>query len=648
MIYIRNKVGWGHKVDESEPGIVKFLRDEERSGKLHGKPQSDCKELELLDKQLKNVSDDMTNVIKSDAGGKTGFSELDVLEEKYKTIFENSAVAITLTDENERIILWNKYTENLLGMNKDDLYMKPVELLYPPEEWGRIRSENVRQKGMQHHLETKMVRKNNELIDVDISLSVLKNHKGRVIGSVGIVRDITQRKMMELELQRVHEKLEQRVKERTAEILKSNELLKQEINEHEKAERSLKIKDSAIASSINAIVFVDPTGAVTYVNPSFLNMWGYDSEEEILGKPAAKFWHRKEMYIEIVEATFNKGGWEGELVAEKKDGALFDAQLSANVVNDEEEDPICMMASFIDITARKKAEEKLIKSQMRIEQQNIQLKKLDKLKSNFLNITSHELRTPMCSMKGYVQMLLKKTLGDTTEEQKRGLMVILRNVDRLDNLIQDILDISRLESGTMKFITEITDIQKMICEVSETMCASADLKHVRINKEIEDNLPELVIDQERIKQVLINLVDNAIKFSPDGTVITIRAKKEGKNVLFEVQDFGRGIPKDKQKKIFETFYQVDYNMDRTFGGAGLGLAVSRGIVIAHGGSIWVKSKLGKGSTFGFTLPVKLVKDVENRFKEVDVFMVEADSEDKENNSRMVKYRGNDKVEGENE
>jgi PAS domain S-box-containing protein len=648
MIWIRNKVEWGHKVNKGEPEIVKFLREEERLGKLHSKLQSNCKELEILDKPLEKTSDNVINVIKNDTGRKIEYSELDGLEEKYKTIFETSAVAITLTDENERIILWNKYTENLLGMNKNDLYMKPVELLYPPEEWRRIRSENVRQKGMQHHLETKMIGKNNELIDVDISLSVLKNHKGRVIGSVGVVRDITQRKMMELELQIAHEKLEQRVKERTAEILKSNELLKQEINERKKAEWNLKIKDSAIASSINAIVFVDPTGDVTYVNPSFLNMWGYDSEKEILGRPAVKFWHRKGLYVEVMEATFDKGGWVGELVAEKSDGALFDAQLSANVVKDEEKNPICMMASFIDITARKKIEEKFRKSQMKIEQQNIQLKKLDKLKSNFLNITSHELRTPMCSMKGYVQMLLKKTLGDITEEQKRGLMVILRNVDRLDNLIRDILDISRLESGTMKFITGITDIHKMIGEVAETMRSSADLKHVQINEEIEGKLPELVIDQERIKQVLINLVNNAIKFSPDSTVITIRAKKEEENVLFEVQDFGRGIPRDKQKKIFETFYQVDYNMDRTFGGAGLGLAISRGIVLAHGGEIWVESKPGKGSTFGFTLPVKSVKDVEDRFKEVDVFMVETGNGAKENNLRMGEYVNNEEEERENE
>ena len=245
-------------------------------------------------------------------------------------------------------------------------------------------------------------------------------------------------------------------------------------------------------------------------------------------------------------------------------------------------------------------------------------------------------------------MLLKKNLGDIKKEKKKGLMVILRNVDRLDNLIQDILDISRLESGTMKFITEITDINKMIGEVAETMRLSADLKHVQIDEEMEDKLPELVIDQERIKQVLINIVNNAIKFSPDGTVIIIRAKKEEENVLFEVQDFGRGIPGDKQKKIFETFYQVDYSMDRTFGGAGLGLAISRGIVLAHGGSIWVESKLGKGSTFGFTLPVKSVKDVEGRFREVDVFMVETDSEEKENNLRMGEYINNEEWVRENE
>ncbi len=113
-------------------------------------------------------------------------------QEIYKTIFENSAVAITVTDENEKIISWNKYAEDLLGMTRDDLYNKPVESLYLPEEWKKIRAENIREKGMQHHLETKILRKNNEPLDVDISLSVLKNNEGKVLGSIGVIRDISE------------------------------------------------------------------------------------------------------------------------------------------------------------------------------------------------------------------------------------------------------------------------------------------------------------------------------------------------------------------------------------------------------------------------------------------------------------------------
>jgi len=384
-------------------------------------------------------------------------------EEKFRLIFENSAVAITFTDEKERIISWNKFTEELLGMRKDDLYLKPVKSLYPFEEWKKIRSQNIQQKGMLHHLETKMFRKNKESIDVDISLSVLKDHEGKITGSIGVIKDITK---------------------------------------------------------------------------------------------------------------------------------------------------------------RKKAEDELERSKRRIELQNIKLKKLDQLKTDFLNITSHELRTPITPIKGYLQMLLKQKIGGITEEQKKVLSIIQRNTDRLDHLIQDLLDVSRLESGTMKFIPEQTDINMLIDETAETMQSSADSKNIKINVDLEEKIPDLTIDQDRIKQVIMNLIDNAIKFSPNSSVINICAKKEENNVLFEVQDFGRGIPKDEQTRIFETFFQVDSGMDRKFGGVGLGLSISRGIVLAHGGRIWVESTVGKGSTFRFTLPIEPTLDVEGKFKEIDMFGLE--------------------------
>ena len=267
--------------------------------------------------------------------------------------------------------------------------------------------------------------------------------------------------------------------------------------------------------------------------------------------------------------------------------------------------------------------EALGKTQEVIEQKNIELEKLNDIKSAFLNITSHELRTPMSSIKGYIQMLLKKKLGEVNKDQESALEVILRNANRLDNLIQDILDVSRLESGTMKFIPGDTDVGRLVGEIAETMMSSAALKDIKLVTDIGAELPDLFIDQERVKQVIVNLVNNAIKFSSDKSVINIKAKKEQDDILFEVEDFGRGIPKDKQDKVFETFYQVDSGTDTKFGGAGLGLAISHGIVIAHGGKIWVESEgiSGKGSTFKFTLPIKSVKDIEKRFKGVDIFRV---------------------------
>ena len=154
--------------------------------------------------------------------------------------------------------------------------------------------------------------------------------------------------------------------------------------------------------------------------------------------------------------------------------------------------------------------EGLKKSQRRIKLQNIKLKKLDQIKSNFLNVTSHELRTPMSAIKGYIQMVMKQTLGDITKEQENALNIVLRNTDRLDHLIQDILDISRLESGTLKLIPEKTNVKTMVRETVETMQSSADLKHITINAEMEKEIPELTIDQERIQQVIINIISNAI------------------------------------------------------------------------------------------------------------------------------------------
>ena len=163
----------------------------------------------------------------------------------------------------------------------------------------------------------------------------------------------------------------------------------------------------------------------------------------------------------------------------------------------------------------------------------------------------------------------------------------------------------------------------MVKEAVNTMKSSAKLKNIKITSDIQTDLPELFIDKDRVKQVITNLIGNAIKFSPEDTTITVRAKKEKEEILFEVQDQGRGIPKEKQKMIFEKFYQVDQGLDRQAGGIGLGLSISMAIISAHGGKIEVESPgPEKGSTFRFTLPIESVRDVEKRFKEIDLFGME--------------------------
>jgi PAS domain S-box-containing protein len=402
----------------------------------------------------------------------------------------------------------------------------------------------------------------------------------------------------------------------------------------------------------DVIMLTNPDGSISYLSPSCESVLGH-KPEELIGQKL-RIVHPDD--IELIEKNFsraaqNKSSFSIQYQIQTKSGYtkwIYHAsapimkdkrvKMFLNILRDitdiktleiELSEKVAMLegserAALNIMDDLQKTVKELQQSQFVIEEQNVQLKKLDKIKSSFLNITSHELRTPMSAIKGYIQMMLKGNLGTINDEQKHSLEIILRNSNRLDRLIEDILDISRLESGTMKFITEKIDVTKMVKEVAETMQTSADLKRIKINAEMEIDVPELTVDKDRISQVIINLLNNAIKFSPDGSMIHIKARKEKEDVLFEVQDYGRGIPEEHHKKIFQTFYQVDSDADTKFGGAGLGLAICYGIIIAHGGRIWVEStgKPGEGSTFRFTLPVESVINIEERFKGADVFGLE--------------------------
>jgi signal transduction histidine kinase/CheY-like chemotaxis protein len=231
-----------------------------------------------------------------------------------------------------------------------------------------------------------------------------------------------------------------------------------------------------------------------------------------------------------------------------------------------------------------------------------QLKEMDRLKTQFLANMSHELRTPLNSIIGFSRVILKGIDGPITEQQRDDLTSIYNNGQHLLGMINDILDISKIEAGKMALIFEPVDLQQIISGVMSTAAALVRDKPIKLEQEVALNLPIIRADGTRVRQVILNLLSNAAKFTEEGQ-ITLRAWTDEDHITISVEDTGIGIPPKHQTTIFEEFRQVDASTTRRTGGTGLGLAISRHFVEMHGGRIWVESEPDVGSTFTFTLPI---------------------------------------------
>lgn len=236
-------------------------------------------------------------------------------------------------------------------------------------------------------------------------------------------------------------------------------------------------------------------------------------------------------------------------------------------------------------------------------------KQIDSAKTEFLSITSHELRSPMTPMKAQMQMLENEYFGKLTKEQKESLAIIIRNADRLDKIIADFLEISRIETARLRFVFRQTDLKETVRETVEFMKGFANEKNIELVANIEE-IPIIEVDPDRTSQVLRNLIHNAIKFSDENSKVEVNALARKDHILFSVKDYGCGLTPENQKRVFEPFYQVEKTSCRQYGGTGLGLTICRGIIESQKGKIWVESKPGKGCTFYFTVPLKPVKETE--------------------------------------
>jgi two-component system, OmpR family, phosphate regulon sensor histidine kinase PhoR len=232
---------------------------------------------------------------------------------------------------------------------------------------------------------------------------------------------------------------------------------------------------------------------------------------------------------------------------------------------------------------------------------------LDRLKSDFISIVSHELKTPLTSIKGFVRLLAAERVGRVNEKQKHYLDVVLRQSESLTMLINDLLDLSRIEAGTIKVRSEPVKLSGVVGGVAQQLDNLTKEKGITLRLAIPADMPLISGDSERLSQVFMNLIHNAIKFTPENGEVTVSATSSVTDCLIKISDNGIGISAQDLPRIFDKFYQVDSSSTRHQSGTGLGLSITRQLVNAHGGEIWANSSKGGGTTFNITLPLYGIK-----------------------------------------
>ena len=379
----------------------------------------------------------------------------------------------------------------------------------------------------------------------------------------------------------------------------------QDITERKKVDERLQLFRNLIDRSNDAIFINNPeTGRILYSNNRASIDLGY-TQEELLKMCVLDFevtLPDKFSWKKHVEEVQNKGHLTLEGRLSRKNGTTFPVETTVSFIDIGKTN--YMFAFVRDITEHKATEKILL--------ENLRLEAADKAKSEFLATMSHELRTPLNAIIGFSELLKMNKLGTLNEKQEHYLDNIRYGGRHLLNLISDILDISKIEAGKMDLTIEKTSLSEIIDETVILIKDEAAKKKITIKKEF-DLLSEFIeSDKQRIKQVLFNLLSNALKFSKeDGGTVTITVKKEGDMANISVSDTGIGIREEDLKRLFKEFEQLDSGISRKFGGTGLGLAISKKLVELHGGTIRAESKFGEGSTFIFTIPF-VAKKVVNK------------------------------------
>lgn len=396
-------------------------------------------------------------------------------------------------------------------------------------------------------------------------------------------------------------------------------MIAKDITYRKLTEMQLLMRNQAIEYSPSGISIADarlPDMPLIYINPAFEETTGY-SALDVIGRNC-RFLQGGETdqvgVIEIRKAVKAEQPITVIIRNYRKTGELFYNELSLAPIHSDAGELTHYVGICTDVTERIEFESKIQKKNMELVQTNDDLaiarteaEDATRLKSQFLATMSHELRTPLNAIIGYTEIQLAGMTGDITDEQRDYQERVLTNADHLLNLINDVLDLSKIEAGRLELVRKVFNLRDWVSDIDNQTRVLADEKLLLFKVEVDTRMPEFIVgDPARIKQVVINLISNAIKFTEEGSVRFI-IRKHGRDAWrIIVEDTGIGIPSHLQETIFEEFRQVDSSSRRKSGGTGLGLAIVRKLLLMMAGNVRLNSQIGEGSAFTITLP--LIKD----------------------------------------
>jgi PAS domain S-box-containing protein len=535
-------------------------------------------------------------------------------EEDLATTLDSIGDGVIVTDDHGLVTRMNPVAERLTGFSLAESLNRPLETVF------RIENEELRtvvespvarvlrdglSVGLANH--TVLVAKDGQRRPIADSGAPVRRENGELRGVVLVFRDVT---------------------------------------EERRAEEKLRHWERIFQHATWGVGVVNAT-EVTFqaVNPAYAAMHGY-SVEELLGQSVSKLWApetRADMERHAHE-TRDHGRLLAETTHVRKDGSRVSVEVIGTVIKDAQDKPVWFVANVQDITERRRLQQSQIRA-IELEAENRRIEEANRLKSEFLANMSHELRTPLNSIIGFAELLHDEQVGPIQPKQKEFLQEILTGGVHLLRLINDVLDLAKVEAGKMDFRPEPVDLSALIYSVVQSLAASAAGKHLTCEVLVDPSLLGVSLDPGRFTQLLNNYVSNALKFTPDGGSVLVRASAEGtQQFRLEVEDTGPGVAPEDVPRLFVPFQQLDSSAAKRHAGTGLGLALTKRLAEAQGGTVGMRPAPGGGSIFFAVLPRRpaFASDTLRRADQpapTSVLVVENDAKDRQVLLRVLTAAG---------